>query len=60
MKTHQQLFIKLATILFFVVAGLYPIALASIGLLTKTHGHHYTVVRKDSVLNKYVFISVSK
>jgi len=60
MKTHQQLLLKLATILFFVVGGLFPVALASIGLLNKSHGYQRIVVKKDSALNKYVLIRSSQ
>jgi len=53
MKTHQQLLLKLTTILFFAMGSLFPIALASIGILTKSHGYQNPAVKK-SALNKYV------
>ena len=52
MKTASQLSVKLTTIVFFIFFGLFPVALAAIGILTKKHGYSQTVViKKESGIN---------
>jgi len=40
MKTRSQISLKVLTILFFFLLGLFPVALAAIGILTKQNSHH--------------------